>query len=155
MADRKGNRQKVSVWTDSTVFLYHVFTNKCLCKITKAMSRKHEDVWLKTETTKCYIGRICICLWQISSSAIFVTIWLSCIHVHTLSFRHFSSAVSGSIKSFSRKKKPLVSRVHSPAIGHNSPAKKCLIGSRATTWHCQIQNGGNTSIVCLFQWKEG
>ena len=32
--------------------------------------------------------------------------------------------------------------------------KKCLIGRRATTWHCQIQNGGNTSIVCLFQWKE-
>ena len=32
--------------------------------------------------------------------------------------------------------------------------EKCLIGRRATTWHCQIQNGGNTSIVCLFQWKE-
>ena len=33
--------------------------------------------------------------------------------------------------------------------------EKCLIGRRATTWHCQIQNGGNTSIVCLFRWKEG
>ena len=32
--------------------------------------------------------------------------------------------------------------------------EKCLIGRRATTWHCQIQNDGNTSIVCLFQWKE-
>ena len=29
--------------------------------------------------------------------------------------------------------------------------EKCLIGRRATTWHCQVQNGGNTSIVCLFQ----
>ena len=26
--------------------------------------------------------------------------------------------------------------------------EKCLIGRRATTWLCQIQNGGNTSIVC-------
>ena len=33
--------------------------------------------------------------------------------------------------------------------------EKCLIGRRATMWYCQIQNGGNTSIVCLFQWKEG
>ena len=32
--------------------------------------------------------------------------------------------------------------------------EKCLIGRRATTCHCQIQEGGNTSIDCLFQWKE-
>ena len=32
--------------------------------------------------------------------------------------------------------------------------EKRLIARRATTWHCQIQNGGYTSIVCLFQWKE-
>ena len=32
--------------------------------------------------------------------------------------------------------------------------EKRLIGRRATTWHCQIQIGGNTCIVCLFQCKE-
>ena len=30
-------------------FLYHVFTNKCLCKIINVMSRKRQDVWLKTK----------------------------------------------------------------------------------------------------------
>ena len=42
-------------------------------------------------------------------------------------------------------------RLHSSSF----TGEKCLIGRRATTWHCQIQNGGNNPIVCLFQWKEG
>ena len=39
-------------------------------------SRKREDIWPKPKINKCYFGKICIYLWQISSSATFVSIWL-------------------------------------------------------------------------------
>ena len=48
-----------------------------LCKITNVMSRKREDVRLKPYINKYYFGRVCIYLWQNSSSVIFVTIFMS------------------------------------------------------------------------------
>ena len=65
-----------------------------------------------------------------------IVTWL---HIHT--YRYCGVLIIRSLQRDSR--------------GYFVPQRKCLIGRRATTWHCQIQNGGNTSIVCLFQWKEG
>ena len=38
LADRKSNRQRVSVWTDSSTFLNHVFRSKRSCKITNVVT---------------------------------------------------------------------------------------------------------------------
>ena len=38
---------------------------------------------------------------------------------------------------------------------HIDDRRKMSDWSSHDHWQCQIQNGGNTSIVCLFQWKEG
>ena len=67
---KKWSAKLVSLWTDSSAFLYHtvyhVFTKKCLCILTfNVMSRKHEKVGLKPNINKWYFGRIPLWFWQI------------------------------------------------------------------------------------------